>query len=133
MLTDTVTISVDTANTGTPTSESFTRYEEFQNRSTYIGADHTPDVRNVLGFYRTFPTKNGNFKGTSKSAVKFTQDVQVAGADGVSTLTAPIILDLSFSVPVGASTADLVHARQRLLALLDGDTLMNSLNVQLQI
>jgi hypothetical protein len=128
-----LTLSVDAANDGNPGDETYTRYEEYQNRSAYIGADHLPDARNTLGIYRTFPTKSGNFKGTGKSAVKFTQDVEVPGVDSSVTLTAPIILDLSFSVPVGVAQADLVHLRQRLLALLDDDTFMDSLNIQLMV
>jgi hypothetical protein len=133
MQADQLTLSVDAANDANPANQVYTRYDEYQNRSTYIGADHTPDERNTLALYRTFPTKNGNFKGTAKSSVKFTQDVAVTGVDGVSSLTAPIILDLSFSVPVGAASADLVELRQRLLALIDSDSLMDSLNIQLMV
>lgn len=133
MQANTLTLSVDAANDGNPANEVYTRYEEYQNRSSYIGADHLPDTRNTLAIYRTFPTKSGNFKGTAKSSVKFTQDVEVAGVDSSTTLTAPIILDLSFSVPVGATTADLKHVRQRLLALLDTDSFMDSLNIQLMV
>jgi hypothetical protein len=130
---NTVTLSVDVANDASNTDEDYTRYDEYQNRAVYIGDDHVPELRNLLGIYRTFPTKNGNFKGTAKSSVKFTQDVLVTGVDGVSSLAAPIILDLSFSVPVGADVADLVHLRQRLLALIDDDTFMDSLNIQLMV
>lgn len=133
MQANTLTLSVDAANDGNPANEVYTRYEEYQNRSSYIGADHLPDARNTLAIYRTFPTKSGNFKGTAKSSVKFTQDVEVAGVDSSTTLTAPIILDLSFSVPVGATTDDLKHVRQRLLALLDTDSFMDSLNIQLMV
>lgn len=129
---NTLTLGVDVANNATVVNETYTRYEEYQNRAVYIGANHLPDDRDTLSIYRTFPTKTGNFKGTAKSAVKFTKDVQVAAVDS-STITAPIILELSFSVPVGTSTADLVHARQRLLALIDTDSFMDSLNTQLMI
>lgn len=128
-----LTLAVDASNNGTPANETYTRYEEYQNRTTYIGTDHLPDDRNSLAIYRTFPTKSGNFKGTAKSSVKFTQDVEVSGVDSSTTLTAPIILDLSFSVPVGAAAADLKHVRQRLLALLDDDSFMDSLNIQLMV
>lgn len=133
MQANTLTLSVDAANNATPANEVYTRYEEYQNRSSYIGANHTPDDRDQLALYRTFPTKSGNFKGTAKSSVKFTKDVEVAGVDSSTTLTAPIILDVSFSVPVGATSADLIHARQRLIALLDSDSLMDSLNIQLMV
>lgn len=126
-------LPVDALNNGTPANETYDRYEEYQNRAAYIGAGHVPDNRDTLAIYRTFPTKTGNFKGTGKSSVKFTKDCEVAGVDSTTTITAPIILDLSFSVPVGASAAELKHARQRLIALLDDDTFMDSLNIQLMV
>lgn len=132
-LAETITLSVDAANNGNPANQVYTRFDSYQNRSLYIGADHLPDARNTLGFYRTFPTASGNFKGVCKTSVKFTQDVEVAGKDSSTTLTSPIIADLSFSVPVGVTASDLVEVRQRLLALIDGDTLMNSLNIQQQV
>lgn len=126
-------LDVDPQNNATVVEETYTRYEEYQNRAAYIGASHTPDNRDTISIYRTFPTKNGNFKGVAKSAVKLTKDLEVAGVDSSTTLTAPIILDLSFSVPVGATTADVKHARQRLIALLDDDSIMDALNVQLMV
>lgn len=128
-----LTLAVDVENTGTTVNEIYTRYEEYQNRSTYIGASHVPDKRDLVGIYRTFPTKTGNFKGTAKSSVKFTKDVTVPGADSSTSLTSPIIIDVAFSVPVGALAADLKHLRQRVLAILDDDAFMDSLNVQLMV
>lgn len=128
-----LTLAVDVLNNGTTANEDYSRYEESQNRSAYIGAGHVPDNRDMVALYRTFPTKSGNFKGTAKSAVKFTKDVEVAGVDSSTTITAPIILDLSFSVPVGTTAAELKHARQRLVALIDDDAFMDSLNIQLMV
>lgn len=133
MQADQITLAVDPLNNGTTVNETFTRFEEFQNRAVYIGEGHLPDARNTIGIYRTFPTKTGNFKGVCKTAVKSTLDVEVAGVDSNTTITAPIIMDLSFSVPVGVTTAELVKARQRLIALLDDDSFMNALNVQLMV
>lgn len=133
MQTDQLVIAVDAENNGTPANETYTRYEENVNRSSYIGAAHTPDNRDLLALYRTFPTKTGNFKGTSKSAVKFTKDIEVAGVDSTTLITAPIIVEVSFSVPVGALAADLKHCRQRVLALLDSDLTMDKLNIQLMV
>lgn len=130
---NTVTLSVDVLNNGTTEDQVYTRYEELQNRTAYIGASHLPDNRDVLGIYRTFPTKSGNFKGVAKSAVKFTKDVEVAGVDSSTTLTSPIILDFSASVPVGATIADVKEARQRMIALLDSDTFMDALMIQLMV
>lgn len=133
MQADQISISVDAANDGNPATVTYDRYEEFQNRSVYIGSTHVPEARDILALYRTFPTKSGNFKGVSKSAVKFTEDIEVAGVDASTTLTSPLIIEVSFSVPVGATSADVVKARQKALAILDDDALMNALNIQLMV
>lgn len=133
MLADQITLSVDAENNGTPAPEVFTRYEEFQNRATYITGSHTPDARNQMSVYRTFPTRSGNFKGVEKTALKFTEDTEVAGVDSASTLKAPSIAEIAFSFPVGATAAFKKHMRQRVIAALDDDTLMDALNVQLMI
>lgn len=130
---NTINLVVDPLNNGTTETQAFERYEEYQNRSSYIGDGHTPDNRNALAMYRTFPTRTGNFKGVAKSSVKFTKDVAVPGVDGVASITAPIIIEVSYSVPVGTTTADLVEARQRAIALQDLDTIMNALNIQLMV
>lgn len=128
-----LTLGVDYLNNGTETNEVFKRYEEYLNRSTYIGENHTPDARNTISLYRTFPTKSGNFKGVQKSSIKLTKDHAVAGVDGVATLTAPSIAEVNFSFPVGVSAADVKKVRQRLIAALDDDILCDGLNIQLMV
>lgn len=130
---DQISLSVDHDNDGLALqTQVYTRYEESQNKATYIGTGHLPDARNMIAFYRSFPTKSGNFKGVGKTSLKLTDDINVAGVDS-STLTAPVIIDVSFSVPVGATAADVKHFRQRVIALLDNDTVMDSLNLQLMV
>lgn len=134
MQTDTITLSVDEENDGVgPVNHVFTRFEEYLNRSTYIGANHSIASKDTLGLYRTFPKASGNFRGVAKTAFKFSKDVSVTGADGVSQLAAPIIVDVSFSIPVGATHAQILIARQRALALLDLDAIMTPLNEQLMV
>lgn len=133
MQNDTITLSVDKLNNGTTTDELYSRFEEFQNRSVYIGENHTPDARNTVSLYRSFPTKNGNFKGVQKTSIKLSKDHVVAGVDGVSQLTAPAIIDISFSFPVGTSVEDQLVMRQRALALLDLDSVMVPLNSQCMV
>lgn len=128
-----IILAVDSLNNGTTHDEEFKRYEEYLNRSVYIGSAHTPDSRNSLALYRTFPTKSGNFKGVSKSSFKLTKDHAVAGADGVSILTSPIIMEVNFSVPVGVAAADVKLCRQRLIAMLDSDEICDALNIQLMV
>lgn len=133
MQANTLALSVDSLNNGTTTVEQYERYEEHLNRSLYIGANHRPDARDTIGLYRTFPTKSGNFKGVQKSSIKLTQDFQVPGADGVSTLTAPAIIEINFSFPVGMPVADMLKCRQRAIAIQDNDTVCDGLNVQLMV
>lgn len=132
MQVDQLTLAVDALNDGNLADQVFSRYTTHENRTAYIGATHAPDARNMIGIYRTFPTRSGNFKGTSKSSVKFTEDISVASVDG-GTIVAPAILDLSFSLPVGTPAAKVKELRQRLIAALDTDSFMDALNIQLMI
>lgn len=129
----TITLNVDYLNDGTTTAEVYSRFSDVENRSTYIGASHVPEARDTMQFYRTAPTKNGNFKGVKKTTVKFTRDFDVEGVDSATTLTSPAIVEVNFSIPMGVSAADTVKLRQRVLALLDDDTVMAALNDQQMI
>jgi hypothetical protein len=133
MLDNVLTLAVDELNTDSTTDHVFNRFEEYQNRSVYTGANHQLTARDTLTFYRTFPKASGNFKGTAKMSFKFSTDKLVDGVDGVASLTSPIITEVSFSVPVGVSVADQMIARQRPIALLDNDTVMVLLMNQLMI
>lgn len=128
-----LTLAVDLLNTGTTTPEVYERFEEFQNRSTYIGAGHSLEARDTVNLYRTFPTKSGNFKGVAKTSVKFTKDFAVPAVDGVATLASPLIIEVSFSIPVGVAPASIRAARQRAISLLDSDVTMDALNIQLMV
>lgn len=134
MQTDVITLAVDLENDGgTPTDVVYRRFEAYQNRSLYIGAAHALNARDTLGFYRTLPKPNGNFRGVAKTSMKFTFDVTVDGVDGVSQITAPIIVEVSCSLPVGATTAQAKAARQKAAALLDRDDVAGELQEQLMI
>jgi hypothetical protein len=128
MLANDITLAVDLLNTGVTTDEVFSCHERHLNRSVYIGEEHSPASRDNLGFYRTFPKTSGNFKGTCKSALKFTKDFEVEGVDSTTTVTAPAIMEVSFSLPVGLTEAQMLVIRQRAIALLDDDTVMDDLN-----
>jgi hypothetical protein len=129
-----ITLVVDETNDGETTadvSHVYTRFEDFQNRSLYIGADHALTSRDTLGMYRSFPTPNGNFRGVAKTSFKFTEDVEVDGADGIATITAPMIIEVSCSFPVGSTLAQQMKQRQKALALLDLDDVVEELNYRL--
>lgn len=134
MLDNQITLAVDEDNDGVGlVNVVFTRFEEFQNRAVYIAANHALNARDLLTVFRSFPKPNGNFRGVAKSTVKFTMDVTVLGVDGVSTLTSPMIGEVSFSLPVGVTAAQTKKLRQRVISLLDLDTVMGPLNDQLMI
>jgi hypothetical protein len=128
-----ITLPVDLLNNDTTTDLDLTRFEEYVNRSVYVTDNHMISARDTLGLYRTFPKQSGNFLGVQKTCVKFTRDYVVDGADGVTTVKAPCIVEVSFSVPVGMSDADILIMRQRAVALLDDDSVMVPLNSQLMI
>lgn len=128
-----ITLQVDELNNGTDVPTAFTRFEEYANRSVYIGASHELAMQDKFTLYRTFQKISGNFKGTAKSAFKFSKDYEVTGVDGLASLTSPMIIEVSFSVPVGISVADQLIGRQRAIALLDDDDVMVPLMNQLEV
>lgn len=133
MLSDAITLSVDAANNSSPANQVFGLSDRFQNRSVYKGPAHTLISRDTLGFYRGTITKSGNFNGVAKSSCKFTKDIEVPGVDQSTTVMAPMILEISFSLPVGTTAAEAMEMRQRAIALLDSDTHMITLTEQLEV
>lgn len=127
MLDNTITLSVDHDRDATPTNEPFTRFEENLNRSMYTGADHSVEDRNTFTVTRSLPSVSGNFRGVKKTTMKFTKDIEVNGVDATTTNVAPIIINVSCSVPVGATAADCMHLRERMRAALDDQDLMTRL------
>lgn len=130
---NTITLAVDVLNNGTPVNESLTRFEEYLNRSVYVTESHNVGSKDTLSLYRTFPKPNGNFKGVSKTSMKFSRDIQVPGVDGISNITAPVICEVSFSLPVGITDAQNLICRQRAVAALDLDSVMVPFCSQLMI
>lgn len=128
-----ITLAVDVANDGNTTNYVFNRSEEYLNRSVYFGENHEISSRDMLTIYRTPQKQQGNFKGVAKSAIKFTTDTLVTGVDGIAQLTSPLIVEVSFSIPVGATSNLQLLARQKAIALLDNDTIMNDLSNKLII
>lgn len=135
-ITSPITLSVDVANNDVLVAQEFTHFQNFGSRSAWQGANHTFTQRDELALYRTMPRPSDEFKGTRKTAFKFTVDVQVDHPDGVSKVTSPIILEVSASVPLGAEDAEpglLKEIRQRAIALLDDDALMDKVQLQCDI
>lgn len=134
---DPITLEYDHDHDGgtTPLHElEFTRAEEAPGRSLYVSENHTLSLRDTLAFYRTNPKVNGMFKGVAKTSVKFTFDISVPSTIGESSpVVAPMIVEASFSIPVGATPAQVLEIRQKLVALLNMDTQMDLLNNQLVV
>ena len=132
MLDNTLTLSVDTTNDGSPEDQTVTRFDSLQDRSIYKFENDTYVVRDMLNFYRTVPKRNGNSLGVKKSAFKLTQDQVVPGVDETTTRTAPALLDVSFALPVGTTAAAAMVLRQRAIALLDDDAFIERLTNNLE-
>jgi len=113
-------------NSGSTTNEVFTRHEEQINRSTYRGPDHSVAVPNTLQFYRTLPKRSGVYLGSAMVSIKLTQARTVLSASGLD-IQARDIAVVSFSIPVGVTAAQMKAVRQRLIAALDSDTVMDNL------
>jgi hypothetical protein len=128
-----ITLQVDELNNDTDVAHLYTRFEEYANRSVYIGASHELVAQDKFTMYRTFQKVSGNFRGTAKSAIKFSKDYSVEGVDGVASLTSPLIIEVSFSVPVGITVANQLIGRQKAIALLDDDAVMVPLMNQLEV
>lgn len=129
---DTITLAVDIANTGTTTNESYTSYNNTGSIHTYIGPDHAPDFQNTLKLYRTEPSASGAFKGYLDSKISFGQDFTVSAVDGTNIVRMGFA-SLQIRVPVGVTEAQILHLRQRVLAILDTDAIMGKLNYKLEI
>lgn len=128
---DLITIPVDTANTGTTTDLTLKRVEEHLHRSVYITPDHLPDARDTCTLYRTPIKKTSTSRGVMKTAFKFSTDVIVGSPSGED-VDAVLIGEVNFSVPVGVTAATMLLLRQRIIALLDDDTIMDDL-MRLQV
>lgn len=133
MLDNTITLAVDELNNDSTVDHIYTRIDQFQDRTVYQGPDHSLALRETMSVYRTKPNRSGNFHGVAKTSVKFTKDISVEGVDSTTAITAPMITTISFSFPVGVTDAEVLEERQKVLALLDMDTIMNRLNNDLEI
>lgn len=131
MLSNVITLTVDETNDGATTPDvdhEFTRFDTYNTRSVFHRDNHSVDMRDTLGFYRTVPKPNGIDRGNLKTSFKFTKDIQVTGKDGVSILTKPIIFELNATIPVGATSEEIMRERQKAVSLLDDDVIMCALN-----
>lgn len=123
MLENTITLHVDELNNATLVDIDYDRFDQYQNRSVYIAETHTIAAPDTLTLYRTFPKTSGNYLGQMKVTSKFSKTISVPGVDG-SDVQGPLILEISASMPVGATSAQRKLMRQRAIALIDRDDIM---------
>jgi hypothetical protein len=129
-----LTLVVDPANDSNNVNEAYRRYSSNElNRTLYIGPDHTTVMRNTLTLLRTPAKRNGRSFGVDKATFKFTQDVLVPTTTPDVDMVAPAIVEVAFSLPVGATPEDAMHLRQRAIAVLDNDTIVSPLHELLEI
>jgi hypothetical protein len=105
---NTIAFTYDHDNDGGTTaaiSSTVTRHSEELNKSTYRTSSHTEASPDTLNFYRTAAKRSGEFMGSQKVSVKRTKTMVVDTASGLET-KAPMINELSFSIPIGVTNAE---------------------------
>lgn len=121
------TITLTPTVGATPESTAYNRFRYSGNSSTYATASSEVGAREVLQLSATQGKPSGAFKGQGKASLKMTTDIAATDSLGNST-KAPIIVEVSFSSPVGFVTAsDLERARKRVANLLSQDTIIANL------
>lgn len=111
-----ITLPVDITDTDTLVDCIYNRQEEYLHRTLYIAATHAVDMRNTLMLYRTPPKPTSAFKGVQKQAFKFTRDISILNPVGES-IVSPMIGEVSFSIPVGATAAQRLEIAQTIGAM----------------
>lgn len=115
---DSITLSIDVANNSTYVDSIHTLHRFNETRKVFKGPNHTDSQEQLLVVTVSDPTVNGENPGRRKSTFKLTNDVTVANVSGSGDLREPIISSFNMSVPVGATPAEIMAERQRMVAIL---------------
>ena len=83
------------------------------NKSSYISSGHNDLNQDMLVITPSDPKQTSATYGTRRTSIKFLRDVDVATPGG-TTERKTLKVELSVSVPIGATTADLNEARARM-------------------
>lgn len=129
MLDQTITLTTDVG--AGDVSKVFDRYTVETDRSEYKEQDATLIAKDAVGFYRTQPKRSGTFLGTAKCQMKFTKSFSILDSEG-NTTSAPLILNIQCSVPVGITPADTKLMRfyaSELLKSATAEALMDNLEI----
>jgi len=131
-MSDQITINVDVLNDSNLVAKVFTKARTLLNgaRTLFFGPSHETSLPDTLAMSVTDAKPNGNYKGVTRPSVKRTSTIVVAGQDPATSITCPLIGNIEFSIPVGASSAQCMIIRQELIAILDDDTIMEPLMMQ---
>lgn len=121
---DSLTLAVDVANDANPSNEVFTLHRFNETRKVFKGPNHTDSQEQLLTVTVSDPTINGENPGRRKSTLKFTNDVTISNVSGSGDLREPIISSYNMSIPVGATPAEIMAERQRMIALIDSDVIV---------
>lgn len=132
MLDNTITLSVDAANTGSSSAYSLVRLHEYDDKTIYYGPSHTRASRELMTFTRSEAKPSGSFRGIDSSTMKITVDVVVPGSDGVDRV-APFTIICEARMPVGVDANIVKKYRQVLLAALDNEALMTRVHGILEV
>lgn len=130
---DSNTLHVDTANNGTLTDEVISLFDAVPGRKEFHFPGHTFSSREQVVFSRSLPKPSGNFAGTRKTSFKITDDEIVDGVDPLTDVKVPGILEVNCSLPVGISSAAAKKMRQRVIAILDNDLLMEAFQERCEV
>lgn len=128
-----ITLSVDTTNDNTPEEQVLTLFDGTTGRKEFHFPGHAFTSREQVVFTRALPKPNGNFAGTRKTSFKITDDEIVDGLDPATDIKAPGIMEVNCSLPVGISSAVAKLMRQRVIAILDNDALMESFQERCEV
>lgn len=109
---------------GTDATFDARRFEEANNRTTYIFTGHSSVAKNTMALYRTPAKRVGEDKGRERRSAKFTETVTVKSVSGLD-VQQDIIIELSLSVPVGAHSATIAAARGKVRGLIDHAEFVN--------
>jgi hypothetical protein len=89
--------------------------------------NHTTARPSTLSFETSEPKPNGQFLGVTRPKIIRRRTVDVGSIDPATLITSPLLGKIEFSIPVGATDADVLELRQDLIAALDDDSLMVTL------
>jgi len=124
---NTIVLQVDELDDAVLVPTTYTRFEEIQNRTTYLELDNHSSMKpRKLQLYRSPLSSPGLSFGKQKSAVKFTDGFDVLNKEG-ATVVENALVNISFSLPVGLSDAQRTLVRERVVAMINDDTVMDSL------